>query len=241
MKIVRVEFDGSPVEGALEGDRVIAGNREFLLGSVRLLAPCSPTKIVCVGRNYVNHAKEMHADLPAEPLLFLKPPSAVVAHGAEIFYPAQSARVDFEGELAVVIGQRCRDVKRADALSVVLGYTAFNDVTARDLQKTDGQWARAKGFDTFAPIGPCIAVGLDPSRLRIRTFLNGELRQDASTQSLIFDVPTLIEYVTAAFTMEAGDVIATGTPSGIGPMLPGDDVRVEIDGIGSLVNTVVRR
>jgi 2-keto-4-pentenoate hydratase/2-oxohepta-3-ene-1,7-dioic acid hydratase in catechol pathway len=241
MRTVRVEVDGRPVEGTLDGERVVAGTREYMLGSVRLLAPCCPTKIVCVGRNYLDHAKEMHADLPPEPLLFFKPPSAIIAHGGEIVYPPQSARVDFEGELAVVIGRRCRDVNRVDALSVVLGYTVINDVTARDLQKSDGQWARAKGFDTFAPIGPCIATGLDPSRLRIKTFLNGELRQDASTQSLIFDVPTLIEYITAAFTLEAGDVIATGTPSGIGPMLPGDEVRVEIDGIGSLVNTVVRR
>ena len=229
---------GQPTDGVLDGDAVIAGSVRRDLSSVRLLAPCAPTKIVCVGRNYLEHAREMGNDLPDKPLLFFKPPSAVIGPGDEIVYPEQSARVDYEGELAVVIARRCRHVSRGDALDVVRGYTIVNDVTARDLQATDGQWARAKGFDTFAPIGPCIADGLDPSRLRIRTTLNGDVRQDSSTGLLIFDVPTLIEYISAAFTLEAGDVIATGTPSGIGPMQPGDEVRVEIEGIGALVNRV---
>jgi 2-keto-4-pentenoate hydratase/2-oxohepta-3-ene-1,7-dioic acid hydratase in catechol pathway len=238
MKLVRFAAEGNEFEGTLEGDEVVSSGVRRQLPSVRLLAPCRPTKIVCVGRNYREHAREMGSDLPDAPLLFFKPPSAVLDPGAHIVYPRQSTRVDFEGELAVVIGRRCRDVAKKDALSVIRGYTAFNDVTARDLQKTDGQWARAKGFDTFAPTGPCIADGLDPSTLRIRTLLNGEIRQDALTRDMIFDVPTLIEYVSAAFTLEAGDIIATGTPSGVGPMRPGDHVQVEIEGIGVLENRV---
>jgi 2-keto-4-pentenoate hydratase/2-oxohepta-3-ene-1,7-dioic acid hydratase in catechol pathway len=239
MKHVRIALGGSVTDAVLDADHVIVGSVRHPLSSVKLLVPCEPTKIVCVGRNYVDHAKEMGSELPAEPLLFLKPPSALLPSGGDIVYPRQSRRVDFEGELAVVIGKRCRNVARSDSYSVIRGYTAFNDVTARDLQKTDGQWARAKGFDTFAALGPCIVEGLDPSRLRLRTYLNGELRQDASTDQLIFDVPALIEYISAAFTLEPGDVIATGTPSGIGPMKPGDEVKVEIEGIGSLVNRVV--
>jgi 2-keto-4-pentenoate hydratase/2-oxohepta-3-ene-1,7-dioic acid hydratase in catechol pathway len=239
MKRVRIVVDGQAVDGVLDGDRIVHPRGETALASAKLLAPCSPTKIVCVGRNYAEHAKEMEAEPPSEPLLFFKPPSALLPPGGDIVYPPQSRRVDFEGELAVVIGRRCRSVTAADALSVVLGYTLLNDVTARDLQRTDGQWARAKGFDTFAPLGPCIVDGIDPARLRLRTSLNGQVRQDASTGSMIFDVPALIEYITAAFTLEAGDVIATGTPSGIGSMQPGDEVRVEIGGIGALVNRVV--
>ena len=239
MRYVRFTVDGGPpTDGVIEGDVVVAGSGRRHLSSVRLLAPCVPTKIICVGRNYLDHAREMGNDLPDKPLLFFKPPSAVIGPGDEIVYPQQSSRVDYEGELAVVISRKCHRVSRGDALGVVRGYTILNDVTARDLQATDGQWARAKGFDTFAPIGPCVADGLDPSQLRIRTTLNGEVRQDSSTGLLIFDIPTLIEYISAAFTLEAGDVIATGTPSGIGPMLPGDEVRVEIEGVGALVNRV---
>lgn len=239
MKFVRFAADGAVFEGTLEGDDVVSHGARRSLSSVRLLAPCTPTKIVCVGRNYLAHAREMGNDLPAAPLLFFKPPSAVLDPGSDIVYPKQSSRVDYEGELGVVIGRRCRNVTRREAPDVIRGYTVFNDVTARDLQATDGQWARAKGFDTFAPFGPCIANELDPARLRVRTLLNGSVRQDAPTDSMIFDVPTLVEYISAVFTLEPGDVIATGTPSGIGPMQPGDEVRVEIEGIGALVNTVV--
>ena len=238
---VRVESrNGAAVTGVIEGDAILLddGRREPR-ESVRLLAPCTPTKIVCVGKNYRDHAREMGGEPPAEPLLFFKPPSAVIGPGDAIVYPPQSGRVDFEGELAVVIAKRCRNVTRAKAPEVVLGYTAFNDVTARDLQRTDGQWARAKGFDTFASIGPCVVDGIDPHGARLRTLLNGEERQSASTADLIFDVWTLIEYITAAFTLEAGDVIATGTPAGIGPMTVGDEVCVEIEGIGRLENRVV--
>lgn len=239
MKSVRFRSRASEYDGELIGDDVIAASFRSPLHSVKLLAPCSPTKIVCVGRNYADHASEMGNDLPASPLLFFKPPSSVLEPGGSIVYPAESQRVDFEGELAVAIGQRCRNVPAAEARSVIRGYTILNDVTARDLQRTEVQWARAKGFDTFAPIGPCIADDVDPRNLRIRTYLNGELRQDASTASMIFDVPTLVAYVSAAFTLEPGDVIATGTPSGVGPMQPGDEVCVEIEGIGRLINHVV--
>jgi len=231
--------DGAPRDGILEGTDVVAGGSRIALGSVKLLAPCAPTKIVCVGRNYADHAKELGSTPPAEPLLFFKPPSAVIGHGDDIIYPRQSRRVDFEGELAAVIGRRCRDISPEKARDFVRGFTVFNDVTARDLQRTDDQWARAKGFDTFASIGPCIVDGVDPSKLRIRTTLNGEVKQDAPTSLMLVDVWSLVAYASAAFTLEPGDVIATGTPSGVGPMQPGDVVSVEIDGIGKLTNRVV--
>jgi len=233
--------DGAPRDGILEGTDIVAGGSRIALGSVKLLAPCAPTKIVCVGRNYADHAKELGSTPPAEPLLFFKPPSAVIGPGDDIVYPSQSRRVDYEGELAAVIGRRCRDVLPQNARDFVRGFTVFNDVTARDLQRTDDQWARAKGFDTFASIGPCIVDDLDPSKLRIRTTLNGEVKQDAPTSLMLVDVWSLIAYASAAFTLEPGDVLATGTPSGVGPMQPGDVVSVEIDGIGELTNRVVSR
>ena len=233
--------DGAPRDGLLEGTDIVAGGSRVTLASVRLLAPCVPTKIVCVGRNYADHAKELGSTPPAEPLLFFKPPSAVIGPGDDIVYPRQSRRVDYEGELAAVIGKRCRDASPEQARDFVLGFTVFNDVTARDLQRTDDQWARAKGFDTFASIGPCIVDGVDPSELRIRTMLNGDVMQDAPTSLMLFDVWTLIAYASAAFTLEPGDVLATGTPNGVGPMQPGDVVSVEIEGIGTLTNRVVSR
>ncbi len=235
----RFRFDGAEFSGTVEGDEVVAPGCRKRLGDVRLLAPCLPSKIVCVGRNYAEHAAELGNALPPDPLLFFKPPSAVIGPGDDIVYPVQSKHVEFEGELGVVIGRRCRRVARTEALDYVLGYTVVNDVTARDLQRSDVQWARAKGFDTFAPIGPYIVSGLEWRGRRIRTSLNGVVRQDASTASMIFDVPSLIEYASAAFTLEPGDVIATGTPSGVGPMVGGDIVSVEIEGIGALTNQVV--
>jgi 2-keto-4-pentenoate hydratase/2-oxohepta-3-ene-1,7-dioic acid hydratase in catechol pathway len=232
--------DGAPREGSVDDSGAVEGS-SIRLDRLKLLAPCLPTKIVCVGRNYAEHARETGSTPPAEPLLFFKPPSAVIGPGDDIVYPRQSKRVDYEGELAVVIGRRCRDVAADRAHEYVRGLTAFNDVTARDLQKTDDQWARAKGFDTFAAIGPCIVAGLDPSALRIRTTLNGEVKQDAPTSDMLVDVWSLIAYASAAFTLEPGDVVATGTPSGIGPMQPGDEVTVEIEGIGKLTNRVVGR
>jgi 2-keto-4-pentenoate hydratase/2-oxohepta-3-ene-1,7-dioic acid hydratase in catechol pathway len=233
--------DGTPKSGVVEGGEVVADGSRLPLTSVKLLAPCVPTKIIGVGRNYADHAAEMGNEPPKQPLLFFKPPSAVIDPGADIEYPAQSSRVDYEGELAVVIGKTCRNVSRTNALDYVAGYTICNDVTARDLQDSDGQWARAKGFDTFAPLGPYVVTGLDPAKLRVKTHLNDKLVQDCPTDKLIFDVPALIEYISAAFTLEPGDVISTGTPSGVGPMKPGDTVTVEIEGIGALTNRVTAK
>jgi 2-keto-4-pentenoate hydratase/2-oxohepta-3-ene-1,7-dioic acid hydratase in catechol pathway len=239
IRYARARIDASEREGNLEGDAFVTDGARLPLASIRLLAPCRPSKIIGVGRNYAEHAAELGNEPPKEPLLFFKPPSALNDPDGDIVYPPQSSRVDFEGELACVIATRCRNVPAARAREVIWGYTICNDVTARDLQKTDGQWARAKGFDTFAPLGPCIVSGLDPHSLRIRTYLNGELKQDARTSSLIFGIDRLIEYITAAFTLERGDVIATGTPAGIAPMQPGDVVSVEVEGIGTLRNRLV--
>jgi 2-keto-4-pentenoate hydratase/2-oxohepta-3-ene-1,7-dioic acid hydratase in catechol pathway len=200
-----------------------------------------PSKIVGIGQNYRAHAAEMGKGIPEEPLMFLKPPSAVIADGMPIERPSGYERVDYEGELGVVIGKRAHRVARERALDFVAGYICVNDVTVRDLQKKDGQWTRAKGFDTFCPMGPRIASGLDPAKLRITTRVNGVIKQDSSTSDLIFDVPTLIAFVSQHMTLEEGDVISTGTPSGVGPLQPGDVVEVEIEGIGVLRNPVIAR
>ena len=210
------------------------------LSSARLLPPVTPSKIVCVGRNYRDHAQELGNEVPAEPLLFFKPPSALLNPGGVVRIPAASARVDFEGELALVIGRRTTKLPPgADWRSVVRGYTLANDVTARDLQKKDGQWTRAKGFDTFCPVGPLISDELDPEAgLTIETRVNGELRQHGSTLDFIFPIPALLSYITAAITLEPGDLVFTGTPSGVGPLAPGDHVEVFSPGLGVLLNTV---
>ena len=201
----------------------------------------APSKIIGIGTNYRAHAVEMGKGVPEEPLMFLKPRSAVISDGASIERPAGYERVDYEGELGVVIGTRTRGISRARALEAVLGFVCVNDVTVRDLQKRDGQWSRAKGFDTFCPIGPRIVAGLDPSNLRITTRVNGRVRQDSSTADLIFDVPALIAFASAHMTLEPGDVISTGTPSGVGNLTPGDTVAIEIEGIGVLTNPVIAR
>jgi 2-keto-4-pentenoate hydratase/2-oxohepta-3-ene-1,7-dioic acid hydratase in catechol pathway len=200
-----------------------------------------PSKIIGIGLNYRAHALEMAKGLPEEPLMFLKPRSAMIASGEAIERPAGYERVDYEAELGVVIGQRARRVPRERALDVVLGYCCVNDVSVRDLQKKDVQYTRAKGFDTFCPIGPRIVAGLDPSRLAIKTRLNGVVKQDSSTSDLIFDVPALIAFCSAHMVLEPGDVISTGTPSGVGNMVPGDVVQIEIEGIGVLENPVIAR
>lgn len=209
------------------------------LDELSLLPPLMPGKLVCVGRNYAAHAAEHQAAVPDEPMLFLKPPSAVIAHRAPIELPANVGRVDHEAELAVIIGRRARHVRREDALDYVLGYTCANDVSARDYQKKDGQWGRAKGFDTFCPLGPVIATDLDPARLAVRAVLNGELRQNGNTADMVFDVPFLIAFISAIMTLEPGDVILTGTPEGVSPIAPGDVVEIEVEGIGALRNPVV--
>jgi 2-keto-4-pentenoate hydratase/2-oxohepta-3-ene-1,7-dioic acid hydratase in catechol pathway len=195
-----------------------------------------PTKIVCVGRNYVAHARELGNDVPTQPLIFLKPPSSVIGDGDTIVLPPDSKRVEYEGEIGIVIGVRARNVSESEALAIVSAYVPVNDVTARDLQKSDSQWTRAKGFDTFCPIGPCIAVGLDPSELSIEGWLNGERRQGSNTRELIFPVPYLIEHVSRFMTLSPGDVITTGTPSGVGPLAPGDRIMVKLEGVGTLSN-----
>ncbi len=200
-----------------------------------------PGKIIGIGQNYRAHAAEMGKGIPEEPLMFLKPPSAIIRDGEAIHRPSGYERVDYEGELGVVIGKRAQRVSRANALDFVAGFTCVNDVTVRDLQKKDGQWTRAKGFDTFCPVGPRVVPGLDPSNLRITTRVNGIVKQDSSTSDLIFDVPTLIEFVTRHMTLEPGDLISTGTPSGVGNLSVGDVVEVEIAGIGILKNPVVAR
>lgn len=201
----------------------------------------APSKIIGIGQNYRAHAAEMGKGIPEEPLMFLKPPSAVIADGMPIERPAGYERVDYEGELGVVIGRRARRVSRDSALDYVAGYVCVNDVSVRDLQKRDGQWARAKGFDTFCPVGPRVVPGLDPTSLRITTRVNGQVRQDSSTSDMIFDVPTLIAFVSAHMTLEPGDLISTGTPSGVGNLNPGDVVEVEIAGIGILRNPVIAK
>jgi 2-keto-4-pentenoate hydratase/2-oxohepta-3-ene-1,7-dioic acid hydratase in catechol pathway len=201
-----------------------------------------PSKIVCVGRNYVEHAKELGNEVPKEPLIFLKPPSSLIGNGEAIVYPSLSENVHFEGELGVIISKRAKHVKAADAHDYILGYTCVNDVTARDLQRKDGQWTRGKGFDTFCSVGPRIVPRdeLDLSKVRVRTSLNGVVKQDAPVTDLIFPVDVIIEYVTQFMTLEPGDLIATGTPPGVGPMQPGDTVQVDIEGIGTLQNPVIR-
>lgn len=237
--IVRFRLDGKVCGGSLspEDNRIVSGGEVLAPEAVELLAPCLPSKIVCIGLNYREHAEELKMKLPDEPILFLKPPSAVLDPGKEIIYPGSSARVDYEGELAVVIGKRCKNIAAKDYADYVLGYTCFNDVTARDLQQKDGQWTRAKSFDTFAPFGPWIGK-IDPSDSDIRTRVNGETKQNSNTSDLIFDVPRLIEFISGVMTLMPGDVIATGTPPGVGQLQKGDVVEVEIKGIGVLKNSV---
>jgi 2-keto-4-pentenoate hydratase/2-oxohepta-3-ene-1,7-dioic acid hydratase in catechol pathway len=208
----------------------------------RILAPVAPSKIICVGRNYREHAAELGNEVPAEPLLFFKPPSALIAPAEPIRIPSLSNRVDFEGEIAIVIGERCRNIGPGeDPRDYIRGYTIANDVTARDLQKKDGQWARAKGFDTFCPVGPLVTDEVEPAAgIRITTQLNGELRQDGNTCDLIFSIDHLLRYITAAMTLFPGDLVLTGTPAGVAPMQPGDLVAVTVEGLGTLTNPIER-
>jgi len=208
------------------------------LASLRLLPPVVPSKIVCVGLNYKDHAAEQNKPLPAEPLLFIKPSTAVIGPGAAILLPPGVGRVDHEAELGVVIGRRAHRVKRADAWSYVLGLTCVNDVTARDLQNKESQYTRCKGFDTFAPIGPCIATGLNGEPRAVEGWVNGQRRQASSTTHLIFPVDHLVEFISFVMTLEPGDIISTGTPAGIGPLQAGDTVSVRVEGVGDLTNAV---
>ena len=240
------EADVDSAVVALAGDPLYVGvqptEEQLRLADVRLLAPVLPrSKVVGIGRNYAAHAAEMGNDVPSEPLMFLKPNTSVVGPGDPIFYPRQTTELHYEGELAVVIGRICRDVPAERAADVIFGYTVGNDVTARDLQRNDVQFTRAKGFDSFCPLGPWVETELDTGDLRVRTFRNGDVVQDGTTADLIFDVPTLVAHVTSVMTLLPGDVILTGTPEGVGPMEVGDEVDVVVSGIGALTSRVVPR
>lgn len=227
--------------GRIEGDLFGAYKRltaDIPLKDVRLLAPSTPSKIVCVGRNYVEHAKEHGAEVPKIPLIFFKPPSSIIAPGEAIQLPPQSAQVEHEAEAVIVVGKRGRNITAEAARDFVLGYTVGNDVTARDLQKTDNQWTRAKGFDTFCPFGPWIDTEFDPADAVLTVRVNGQMRQMASTRDMVFNVGVLIAYISSIMTLEPGDLIFTGTPSGVGILKDGDDVSVEIEGLGELRNRV---
>jgi 2-keto-4-pentenoate hydratase/2-oxohepta-3-ene-1,7-dioic acid hydratase in catechol pathway len=251
MRIIRYQIADSkkPKYGWLLDDKVgeISGNifgryqrKEALtpLADVKLLAPTEPSKIVCVGRNYVEHAKELGNEVPKVPLIFLKPPSSIISNGETISLPPQSAQVEHEAELVVVIGKRGRHITAENAKKIIMGYTVGNDVTARDLQKSDGQWTRAKGFDTFCPFGPWIDTEFDPSDAVITCRVNGQMRQMASTRDMVFNVGVLIAYISSIMTLEPGDLVFTGTPAGVGELKDGDEVSVEIEGLGLIKNKV---
>jgi 2-keto-4-pentenoate hydratase/2-oxohepta-3-ene-1,7-dioic acid hydratase in catechol pathway len=236
--------------GLIDGDYVFAispdpfdkwekTGREFRLDKVKLLAPCVPSKVVAVGLNYVDHAGELNMDVPKEPVIFLKPTEAVIGPGDEIVYPDTSEQVDYEAEISVVIKKRASRVTEDDAGEYILGYTCANDVTARDLQRKDGQWTRAKGFDTFAPIGPWVETDFDPSDVTVQSILNGEIKQSSSTKNMIFGIPKLVSFITNVMTLNPGDVIMTGTPPGVGSMDRGDEIEVVVEGLASLKNKVV--
>ncbi|RJX33942.1 MAG: DUF2437 domain-containing protein [Desulfarculus sp.] len=247
--IVRFSYQGRVHYGLLSGQRLrvyqgspFAGGqpgKAFApLNKVRLLAPCRPSKVVAVGLNYKAHAKEVDKPLPLEPMLFLKPSTSVIGPGQAILRPTISRRVDHESELAVVLGRKCRLVSPDQAADYILGYTCLNDVTARDLQARDVQYSRAKGFDTFCPLGPAITNEIDPRQVRVRALVNNKVRQEANTSDMIFDVYQLVAFVSQVMTLNPGDVIATGTPSGISPLAAGDTVSIEVEGIGRLDNPV---
>ncbi|HWQ57497.1 MAG TPA: fumarylacetoacetate hydrolase family protein [Clostridia bacterium] len=249
MRYARARLDGEEFYALIEGDTLVRlldrpfdkvelDGRKYPLSKARLIAPCEPSKIVCVGKNYWAHAEEMKEGHPAEPLLFLKPSTCVIGPEDEVVYPKLSHRLDYEGELGVVIGKKARNVASGTARAYIFGYTCLNDVTARDIQKGDPQWTRGKSFDTFCPLGPWIETELDAGHVRIRTRLNGETKQDSNTALMTYDVDALICYMSACMTLLPGDVIATGTPEGIGSMQRDDVIEVEIEGVGVLRNRI---
>lgn len=252
VRLYRILHNGEPRYAAerdgrwrlVDGDvfgRFAPGGAEIDPAAATVLAPVQPSKIVCVGLNYKDHAAEQHKPLPPEPLIFIKPSTSVIGPGVPIEVPAWAGRIDHEAELGVVIGRTARDVPAARAADYILGLIAVNDVTARELQNKDGQYTRSKGFDTFAPIGPCIAVGLDGSDLAVEGLVNGVVRQQSRSRELIFPIPELVRCISAVMTLLPGDIISTGTPSGIGPIRPGDEVTVRVEGVGSLTNPVTVR
>ncbi|MFB6222199.1 MAG: fumarylacetoacetate hydrolase family protein [Haloarcula sp.] len=233
--------DGEPVVTAAAGPygRIAFGDESYDPDEVDILPPCEPTKVVCIGRNYADHAEEMDSDLPDRPMLFLKAPNAVASHGKHLTLPADKERIDYEAELGVVIGEQCRNVSESGAMDVVAGYTCVNDISNRDDQEKEQNWVRGKAFDNACPIGPLVATPEHvPEDASIELRLNGETKQSSSREHLIFSVPELIKEITSYMTLEPGDVIATGTPEGVGPMADGDEVEIEIEGIGTLKHTV---
>ena len=250
MKYVRIALPGGSQWGVVNDDFVYTLSKapyesieydggKFRLSECRLLEPCDPTKIICVGKNYADHAREMGGEAPGFPVLFMKGRNTLNYHSGAVHTPKFVTRLDYEGELAVVMRCRAKDVKAEDFADYVLGYTCLNDVTARDIQQHDGQWTRGKSMDGFCPVGPWVTDEVDPSGLALETRLNGKVVQQGNTADFITGIPKLIEFITAAMTLEPGDVIATGTPAGIGPMIPGDTVEVEIQGIGVLKNQIL--
>lgn len=241
MKLVRFSYNGRTHKGVLNGRKITVSDspKKLDLDKVNLLAPVKPSKIVLVGLNYRDHAEELNMKVPVEPVIFLKPSSAVIGSGEKIIYPSTSNRVDYEAELGIVIKNKSRNIKEEEVFSCIAGYVCFNDVTARDLQKKDIQWTRAKSFDTFAPLGPWIETELNPENLNIRSYLNGELKQNSNTSEFIFKIPKLITFISCIMTLFPGDIIATGTPPNVGSMKKGDEIIVEIEGIGQLKNYVV--
>jgi len=249
MKLIRFEKENRTLCGVLEGneittikgsyfDDIVRTEEKFLIDEVKILPPCLPSKAVCIGLNYKAHVEESGVSMPESPVVFMKPSTAVIGNLDYIIYPKMSKRVDYEAELAVVIGKKTKDITVVEAKDAILGYTCGNDVSARDLQPENGQWTIAKGFDTFLPLGPWIETEADPGNLRIRTLLNGEVKQDSNTKDLIFDVYTLVSYVSQIMTLNPGDVLMTGTPYGISPMKKGDKVEIEIENIGTLTNFI---
>ncbi len=255
MKLIRFKKDDAEKNGVLINGGLVEIHHSLLeasqspfddlerkdfysLDEIQILPPVEPSKVVCVGLNYRDHAEELNMEIPNEPILFLKPPTTVIGHEDHIIYPPQSHQVDYEAELAVVIGKKARFVKQEDALDNVAGYTILNDVTARDLQQKDGQWTRAKSFDTFCPIGPWIETEMDPSNQQICMKVNGEIKQDSNTKNMIFTPEELVSFISHIMTLQPGDVIATGTPPGVGPLQVGDMAELSVEGIGILKNTV---
>lgn len=249
MKYARFLADGKEKLGTVEGDIIkeIEGDffteyrvtdKEYKESDVTILPPCIPQKIVAVGLIYKDHIEELGFPFPEEPIIFFKPTTGIIGHGEDIIYPSMSKRVDYEAELAIVIKDRIKDIDEKEALKHVIGYTCFNDVTARDLQKKDIQWTRAKAFDTFSPIGPWIVDDINPNNLLVESYLNGERRQSSNTKNFIFSIEKLVSFISRVMTLLPGDVIATGTPYGVGPMNPGDEIEIRIEGIGSLTNRV---
>lgn len=248
MKFARVSKDGTIYHTVLKDNKFYPLEGDFfsyakisnipLERADKILSPVMPSKVIALGLNYRLHIKELHPDFEGEPVIFIKPDTSVIGHNDAIIRPRNSKRVDYEAELAFVIKSECRNISEEDAGKYILGYTCLNDVTARDLQKIDGQWTRAKGFDTFCPIGPYIATGIDPDNLEIMAILNGEVKQHANTSDMLYTVPQILAYISRIMTLRQGDVICTGTPGGIGPMNAGDVIEIRIENIGSLINTV---